>query len=415
MGYNGSDRFKGNKRYGLFPAISAGWNLSEEKFMKPIFNKVAIDFFKIRASYGIVGSDRMSGARYLFVDRYRGDGEYIFGESPYPIYGLVPHALGNEDATWEKEKKLDIGVDMRLFNQRLSLVFDYFKNERYDILSAKSTIPDIASIPLQAVNLGRVSNKGLEIELTWRDKLSTNFDYFVRGNVSIAKNKILVMDEAQLVYPNLSSIGRPVGQIFGYVADGFYNSQADIDALPDNNREIGLGDIKYKDISGPNGVPDGVIDKYDMGPIGHPSIPQVTYGISLGASYKNFDFSLLFQGAAKGSIQSQDILNIGGESGRPRKIHKYRWTPENKEKAKFPRLGRTTNFETSTFWLKPRDYLRLKNVEIGYNLPKSLTSKVYLQSARIFTNGVNLFTLSKLSMYDVDPESSSGNAYGSYP
>ena len=319
--------------------------------------------------------------------------------------------------TWEKEKKLDIGVDMRMFNQKLNIVFDYFKNERYDILTSRSTVPDISSVSLPSVNMGRVENKGVELELTWRDRLSKDFNYFLRGNISFAKNKILEMDEAQELYPNLKRVGRPVGQIFGYIEDGFYNSQAEIDALPDYTRDVQPGDLKFKDISGPNGVPDGIIDKYDEGPIGKPSIPQLTYGISMGFSYKNFDFSMLFQGAAKGSIMSQSILDIGGVNGRPREIHKYRWTPENKEDAKFPRLGRLTNFENSTFWLRPRDYIRLKNVEIGYNIPKSLTNKLSMQSARVFANGLNLFTLSNLSIYDVDPESNTGGkaAYSSYP
>lgn len=421
VGYNGSDRFKAKNKYGTFPAVSGGWNISEEPFLKDFFKKIHVDYFKIRGSYGLVGSDAFSSSnRYLYAGTYNSNTTanytYYFGETPTGIGSIWPGQLANDDVRWEKDKKLDIGADLRLFNNRMTLGFDYFKNERYDILTTRNTIPALTGVTSPPVNIGRVSNKGFEIEGGWRDRVGNDASYWLKGNISVARNKILERDEAMSQYPLQRLTGRPVGQIFGFIHDGYYQNEEEIAALPDLLRTtVKPGDLKYRDISGPSGKPDGVIDAYDRGPIGKPNVPQVTYGFSVGGTYKGFDFSVLFQGAADGSIMSSTILQVGNENGRPRKIHQDAWREDNRNAA-FPRLG-GPNFDNSTFWLRSNAYLRLKNVEVGYTFHPEMLKRYKISSLRVFANGLNLVTWSDLGIYDVDPESASGtnSAYANYP
>ena len=283
------------------------------------------------------------------------------------------------------------------------------------------------------MNIGRTENRGWDLEVTWRSTIGDNFNYFLRGIVSHAKNKIVEMGENPSPYTLSMQTGRPIGTIFGYVADGFYNSQEEIDNGPyDKLRDVIPGDLKYKDISGPSGVPDGIINEYDKVAIGN-SRPDTNYGLTIGFSYKGFDFSTLFQGATGASLNCQKVLTIGSTDGRPRPIHLSRWTqfdeegnkvtdPEqliemNKD-AKFPILSEQLghNSATSTFWLRSADYLRWKNIEMGYTFPQSWTQRMKVNSIRIYASAQNLLTWSKLNDYEVDPESSQlGNPLDTYP
>lgn len=416
--YNGTDRFQASKRNGLFPAISAAWNISEE----PFFKKAVpfINYMKFRASLGTVGSDDFPSAyRYIYEEIYNGPAtagnSYWFGENNALQYGITPGALANSDVRWEQERKLDIGTDIKLLKSKLGITFDYFDHKRYDILTVRETVPNFSGITLPPVNLGIVNNKGLELELSYNDKLSEKFSYFFRGNISMYKNKIIERDEPfNQGNPLLMRTGRPIGQIYGYTNEGYYRDAEDIANSPTSvGRLVKPGDLKYADING-----DGKIDQGDVGPIGNPNIPQVNYGFSLGANYKGFDVSVLFQGAAKGSLSASTMFQIGNVNGNPSEIHLKRWTPETKDIAELPRLG-GPNFDMSTFWLRPTDYLRLKNVELGYNFNEKLVSKIGLKNARIYSNAANLITWFKLNIYDIDPESlnASGTveAYSSYP
>lgn len=414
MGYNGTDRFKASKRYGFFPALSAGWNISEEPFFKN--NVLFVDHLKIRGSWGEVGSDKLDNTfKYIYEEVYTKPSEnYNFGESPnnYPV--VAPGALANEDVRWERERKVDVGVEMKLFKGKLEVVADYFDNLRYDILTTRGTVPNYTGMVLPPMNVGRVSNKGYEIELTHNNKVGKG-TYFVKGNFSFAENRILHMDEPyNTANPRLIKTGRPIGQIFGYIFDGLYYDQADIDKSPEVvGKTVQPGDIKFKDVNG-----DGLINTNDIGPIGFPNLPQVTYGFAAGFSYKNLDFSVLFQGAARGSINASTLLQIGNSNGIPAEIHKKRWTPETRDVAEYPRLG-GVNYDVSTFWLRPVDYLRLKNLELGYRLPQSVSRRVGVQDIRLYANGLNLITWYNMKIYDVDPESQNGSqlteAYSKYP
>lgn len=410
-GYNGSDRFKSKNRYGFFPAVSGGWNISEEPFFKE--NIKVINYLKIRGSYGTVGSDEVEANRYLYEEVYEIDeAGYYFGESPTEEPKVTPGALGNDDVRWEKERKANIGIDMKLFDSKLEITADYFDNFRYDILTKRESVPLYSGLSLPPVNLGKVSNKGFEVDLNYRNIVNDHFQYFVRGNASFARNKILFRDEPDAVAPNLRKTGRPIKQLFGYITEGFYNDDADIANSPKTpGRIVKPGDLKYKDVNG-----DGVIDGKDISAIGYPEIPEITFGFSTGFTYKGFDFSLLLQGAAHSSMSSNSLLQIGTINAAPSEIHLKRWTPETKDIAEYPRLG-GVSFEASTFWLRPADYLRLKNVEIGYHIPKTFTNKLRLKDIRLYANGLNLLTWNKLKIYDVDPESKTGSveAYINYP
>ena len=413
-GYNGSDRFKAQNRYGLFPAVSAGWNVSEEQFFKD--HVPFINHFKLRGSYGITGSDDVGGNRYIYEEVYtRSTGAYYFGEVPTADERILPGTLANQNVRWEKERKLNLGAELKLFKSKLEIVVDYFDNFRYDILTQRESVPLYTGLSLPPVNIGKVSNKGFEVEITHRNNVGKHISYFTRGNFSFAKNRIVFRDEpANAANPLLARTGRPIGQLYGYISEGFYYDDADIAKSPQVvGRAVKPGDIKFKDVNG-----DGKIDQADIGPIGYPNIPQITYGFTTGFSYKGFDISALFQGAARGSLMASTLLQIGNANGVPSAIHQKRWTPETRDVAEYPRLGGVT-FDASTFWLRPTDYLRLKNVELGYRMPKQVTKALKIADLRFYANALNLITWFKLKIYDVDPESLNGDgatsAYSSYP
>lgn len=416
--YNGTDRFKANKRNGLFPAVSAAWNISEEPFFKKAIP--FINYLKLRGSYGIVGSDDFPSAyRYIYEEIYNAPAtaanSYWFGDNNSLQYGITPGALANSDVKWEQERKLDIGTDIKLLKSKLGITFDYFNHRRYDILTVRETVPNFSGITLPPVNLGIVNNKGFELDVSYSDRTSKNFSYAFKGNISLYKNKIIERDEPyNQGNPLLMRTGRPIGQIYGYTNIGYYNDADDIANSPVSvGRAVKPGDLKYADTNN-----DGKIDQGDVGPIGNPNIPQINYGFTIEANYKGFDVSVLFQGAAKGSLSASTMFQIGNVNGIPSEIHQKRWTPETKDIAELPRLG-GPNFDMSTFWLRPTDYLRLKNVQIGYSFNDKLVNRIGLKSARIYSSAANLITWFKLNIYDIDPESlnSTGTveAYSSYP
>ena len=437
--YNGSDRFSKNNRFDFFPSISLGWNLAEEPYTKKFFSSIKVDMLKLRGSYGLSGSDAVPGGKYTYVESYKKNYDYPFGENQnttakIPAYFL--ETIGNDDVRWEVEKKMNLGVDLRMFDNRLSATFEYFYNRRNDIMSTPKSVPLYAGYMdgvLPMMNIGRTENKGWDAEFTWRDKIGNDFSYFFRGIVSHAKNKILYMGEAPSPYVLSMSTGRPIGTIFGYVAEGFYNTQEEIDNGPKETlRKPNPGDIRYMDISGPQGVADGIINEYDIVPIGN-SRPDFNYGLTIGFSYKNFDISALFQGATGASLSLQKALKIGSTDGRPRPIHLGRWTDlgadgnkitdpeqliEMNKNASFPRFSKDhgNNSAQSTFWLRSANYVRWKNLEVGYQLPETWVKKVGLNSVRFYGSAQNLITWSELGDYQVDPESSRlSNPVDTYP
>jgi TonB-linked SusC/RagA family outer membrane protein len=414
-GYNGSDRFGSGKRYGLFPAASVGWNLAKEEFFQKAFP--FFELFKIRASYGLVGSDAVVDNRYLYQQVYirQGFPNYSFGTTSNNVTGIYEGGLGNADVTWEKSKKKDIGIDMNLFKDKISITADYFDEFRYDQLFYPGSVSNILGVGLARVNLASVRNRGYEGSIRFQDRIG-NVAYDITGVLSVAKNKVVYQDEPSPTYPWLARTGHPINQPFGYTTIGFYESQEDINksAKPAiDPSTIRPGDLKYKDLNS-----DGLIDERDQGPIGSPNVPNTSAGITLGVHYKGLDVSVLFQGAFNYSFAIQGI-GIQPFQTQWQPIHALRWTPGNAADAKFPRLSSNASYESSPgaypsdFWLINAMYVRMKTVEIGYALPKSITP-FKISSARVYFSGYNLLTWTNFKLYQQDPEVSSNSAGDAY-
>ena len=426
FGYNGSENFAPGKRYGFFPAGSIGWVVSEEEFMK---KASWIDFLKVRASYGLVGSDNVS-SRFPYLAFYGGGSGYDFGNNfGTNVGGTSEGNLANANLTWEKARKLNVGIDFTTLNQRLALTIDAFYEYRFDIITDMNSdgimgYPDIVGKDAALQNLGEVSNRGVDIELSWNDKIGKNFRYYIRPNLTFSRNRLEYKAEVARKNSWRKETGKRLYENFVYVFDHFVADQEEADRL----NKIGYqpwgqlipGDVVYKDLDR-----NGVIDDEDRTVMGNPRSPELMFGIPFGFQYKNFDFSVLLQGATKSSI----LLNGAAvfdfpqfeqdKIGRVKKMHLDRWTPETAATAKYPALHYGTHDNNkngnSSLFLYDASYLRLKNVEIGYNVSPKLLRKFHVQQARIYVQGLNLLTFDKLGDVDIDPETKSGDGASWYP
>ena len=426
FGYNGSENFAPGKRYGFFPAGSIGWVVSEEKFMK---KASWIDFLKVRASYGLVGSDNVS-SRFPYLAFYGGGSGYDFGNNfGTNVGGTSEGNLANANLTWEKARKLNVGIDFTTLNQRLALTIDAFYEYRFDIITDMNSdgimgYPDIVGKDAALQNLGEVSNRGVDIELSWNDKIGKDFRYYIRPNLTFSRNRLEYKAEVARKNSWRKETGKRLYENFVYVFDHFVADQEEADRL----NKIGYqpwgqlipGDVVYKDLDR-----NGVIDDEDRTAMGNPRSPELMFGIPFGFQYKNFDFSVLLQGATKSSI----LLNGAAvfdfpqfeqdKIGRVKKMHLDRWTPETAATAKYPALHYGTHDNNkngnSSLFLYDASYLRLKNVEIGYNVSPKLLRKFHVQQARIYVQGLNLLTFDKLGDVDIDPETKSGDGASWYP
>ena len=414
-GYNGSDRFGSGHRYGFFPAGSLGWNLAQEDFFRNAFP--VFQLFKIRGSYGLVGSDAVIDNRYLYQQVYARQflPNYFFGTNSNPTTGIYEGSLGNPDVTWEKSRKKDIGLDINMLNDKISISLDYFNEYRYDQLFFPGSISSIIGVGLARQNLASVRNHGYEGSIRFQSTVG-KVSYDITGVFSYAKNKIIYEDEPAPAYPWLARTGHPIGQPFGYTWVGFYESQDDIEKSPKPNIDasnIKPGDLKYKDLNG-----DGIIDERDQGPIGNPNIPNLNAGITFGVHYKGLDLSILFQGAFNYSLSVSGI-GIQPFQSQWQPVHELRWTPDNTANARFPRLSSNASYESSptaypsSFWLINAMYVRMKTVEFGYQLPKKWLP-LKISNARLYFSGYNLLTWTNFKLYQQDPEVASntvGDAY----
>lgn len=426
FGYNGSENFAPGKRYGFFPAGSIGWVVSEEEFMK---KASWIDFLKVRASYGLVGSDNVS-SRFPYLAFYGSGSGYDFGNNfGTNVGGTSEGNLANANLTWEKARKLNVGIDFTTLNQRLALTIDAFYEYRFDIITDMNSdgimgYPDIVGKDAALQNLGEVSNRGVDIELSWNDKIGKDFRYYIRPNLTFSRNRLEYKAEVTRKNSWRKETGKRLYENFVYVFDHFVADQEEADRL----NKIGYqpwgqlipGDVVYKDLDR-----NGVIDDEDRTAMGNPRSPELMFGIPFGFQYKNFDFSVLLQGATKSSI----LLNGAAvfdfpqfeqdKIGRVKKMHLDRWTPETAATAKYPALHYGTHDNNkngnSSLFLYDASYLRLKNVEIGYNISPKLLRKFHVQQARIYVQGLNLLTFDKLGDVDIDPETKSGDGASWYP
>ncbi|GAA4299079.1 SusC/RagA family TonB-linked outer membrane protein [Aestuariibaculum suncheonense] len=423
IGYNGSENFARNVRYGFFPAYSLGWVASEESFLK---NNSVISYLKLRASYGKVGSDNLGSNRFLYLpDGYQvgtGNDSYNFGvDVPSNQNGYIETRLGNPLVTWETAIKQNYGFDLKLFNNKLALNLDYFIENREDILTTRNTVPSIVAVTLPAVNIGKVHNEGYEINLRWDDKIGSSFNYWINPNMSYAKNEIVFMDEIKQNYDYQYRTGQPVGQPFGYIFSGFY-SEDDFnvdgslkDTFPVPASSVQAGDAIYQDING-----DGFIDTQDQKPIGFSEYPQYTFGLNAGFKYKNFDFRMSWVGTENVSRILGEVRQPFGETDNSTLLQWFAdnsWTPETADTATLPRItfnNRANNFSNlSELYQLDASYIRLKTLEIGYNIKSPFIKKIGIKNLRLYSNGYNLLTFDKLDGL-VDPESGTGNR-ATYP
>jgi TonB-linked SusC/RagA family outer membrane protein len=411
LGYNGSENFAPGKRFGLFPAVSLGWVLTEENFLK---NKISfLNFLKLRISYGIVGNDKLGGSRFLYLpDSYSvNTGQWYSFGTLNPTGAIVARegTIGNPLVTWEKAAKQNYGFDIRMF-KGLSISADYFYEYRNNILATRNTVPTILSITLPAMNLGKVENHGYEAEMKWRSNFGL-FNYYISTNMSFSRNKIIYMDEIPQDYPYLSRTGKPIGEVFGYVFDAFWTAD-DITHYKDfaNSTYIPkAGDARYKDLNG-----DGIINTDDQRVIGYPDRPEYNFSLSGGVDYKGFDISMLWNGVTNVSRVLNDTWRVAFQAIGDRALIKYladnSWTPETATTATLPRIsftGKNNNTLTSTLWVRDASYLRLKDIEIGYKFSVSALKRLGISSLRVYANGFDLITFDKLKFMDPEARTSS--------
>ena len=425
VGYNGTENFAPGKRFGFFPAYSLGWVLSEEPFFK---KNDWVSFVKIRGSYGEVGNDRIGGNRFLYLPTTYGviGGQYYFGNpnSSYVKYTVNGEGVvGNEDLTWERAKKANIGAELTFWKSRIRVEADFFMENRDNILANRQNYAIVYGATPPALNFGKMSNRGFDGDISFTNKTG-GFSYWIKANYTYAHNTIVDMDEIPNPYPYKYKTGQILGQYYGLICDGFYNTWEEVNdpARPKsswNNNKIQPGDLKYRDING-----DGIIDNNDEVPIGYSNFPEVTYGFSLGGDWKGFDFSVLFQGATHVSLQYSRLYTRGfGENFAAPKALLNSWSQERYEAGlpiEYPHLSvgdeiQKHNYQNSTFWTRDASYLRLKNVELGYTFDTHKLKLAGLSSARFFVNGNNLYTWSHM-IKGVDPEAAQqATNYDSYP
>jgi TonB-linked SusC/RagA family outer membrane protein len=413
-GYNGTENFAPGKRFGLFPAYSLGWVASKESFFPK--NNI-LTFFKVRGSYGEVGNDNIGGTRFLYrPTSYSTAGNiYYFGNvgSTYAGFtGLREGATGNPDVTWERALKQNLGFEMRFWKDKIRVTADLFTEKRSNILATPQTISSISGLSQPATNLGRMNNKGYEGDITYTDNIG-EVGFRISANYSFARNVLVFRDEIAPTFDYQKRTGQRLGQNFALICDGIYNTWEEINDArrPVNsyaaNNRVQPGDLIYRDVNG-----DGIINDFDQVPVGYSNLPEKTYGLSLSATYKGFDISVLFQGVGNVSLYYTRFQKGNGygqapPEGSPSYFNES-WTQERYEAGlpiTLPRfsVSSSPNNAGSTFWLADASYLRIKNAEVGYTVKANLLRKAGISSCRVYANANNLYTWKKV-FPGIDPE-----------
>ncbi|MBQ2018279.1 MAG: TonB-dependent receptor [Alistipes sp.] len=423
FGYNGSENFAKGHQFGFFPAMSAAWNVAEEGFIRN--NAKWINMFKIRYSYGKVGNDNL-GARFPYLYTIAGvDRGYQWADLGYnkSYTGLAYTSLANNNVTWEIATKHDLGIDLALFNDKFSLTVDYFNEYREGIYMTRNYVSYMVGLNGLAptANVGKVSSEGFDGNFAVKQKFG-EWDLTLRGNITYSKNTIEDRDEENAYYKYQLQKGYRVNQARGLIAAGMFSDYEEIRNYPTQQfGEVMPGDLKYKDVNG-----DGIVDGGDVVAIGATERPNLIYGVGLSARWKSFDFNIHFQGAGKSSycIQGPSVYAFSQkEIGNilPDLVD-GRWIDSSisgteatmNPNASYPRLsygGNSNNYRASTFWLRNGSYLRLKTLEIGYNLPQKWVNKIYSKNIRLFFIGTNLLTFSEFKLWDPEMGSTTGAHY----
>ena len=412
-GYNGSENFAPGKRYGFFPAGSVGWVLSEESFFKPI--KKYVNYVKLRASVGMVGNDNNGNNRFLYLpDAYvlGGDG-YNFGISGYNPGGAYEATKSNADVTWEKAVKQNYGIDLYVFNEKLGITFDYFKEKRRDILTEPTYMPGILGMTLPIMNVGKTENHGYELQLKWNDNIGDDFRYWANFNLSFARNKIVYMNEVKQNEEWMYQTGRTIGSRSIYKFWGYYDETADARyqaefgiPIADHGLILKPGDAVFVDLN-----KDGVIDGDDSSrDLSYTDTPEYTAGLNIGFSWKGWDLTAQFTGAWNvDRLLSEFRQPLGDTQNKGLLLYQYENTWRSSEDtytAKFPRISATAsanNYRGADLYLCNASYLRLKSLELGYSFNMPFMKKIGMNQFRLYASAYNLFTIS--SFMWGDPES----------
>lgn len=410
--FDASSRFMKDQRWGFFPSASVGWRVSEEAFFEPIKN--TISNLKFRASYGILGNQDIF-SYYPYAATISPGYGYWFNKEIGS--GAAQTQVANDKISWEKSAQVNFGLDLTLIESKLNATFDYYVRNIDDMLQ-QFPIPVYVGLSSPWENAGSMRNNGWDLTINWRDKVG-DFNYNITANLSDVKNKIINLYGKEYIGEQITREGDPMSSWYGYISDGYFQTQEDIDNSPvfGEKKNIKPGYIKYKDISGPEGEPDGKIDSFDRTIIGNPS-PRYEYSLNLGVDWKGLDLNVFFQGVGKKD------LYYSGYGIRPFYVGRSMfenqldfWTEDNRN-AKFPILlidgsGNNPNNMISDFWVKSGSFLRLKNVVLGYTIPKNITSKYSLNTVRFYVSGQNLLTFTN-AYEGYDPENSvSGGSF--YP
>lgn len=430
LGYNGSENFARGHRFGFFPAVAVGWMMSNEKWFQPA-TKV-IDMLKLKASYGKVGNDDIGGQRrWVYESTIVNSGSWNYGsDGSEGGTGIRIGEVENLNASWEEALKINAGIEFSLFN-KIRVQADYFREERSGIFLRRAGLPAIVGVStIPYVNIGETLNQGFDATVEYTHQVNKDLMLTARGNFTFNRNELLNNDEPDWEYKYQNKIGKPFGsggslQPFGLVAIGLFESQEEIDNSPVQNfGEYRVGDIKYQDING-----DGQIDSQDQIAIGYTNLPEITYGFGGTAQYKNWDFNIFFQGVARTSFfLNGSSIRTPFSSGNMERaainedIYGNVWmstnTPEQNANVTYPRLskgsggaGASNNSQASTWWLRDGSFLRLKSVEIGYSLPKSLLQKSFIKSLRFYAAGNNLLQFSPFKLWDPEKGSTDGSGY----
>ena len=437
IGYNGAENYSPKHRFGTFPAFGVGWVVSNEKFWQPLSK--AVSFLKIRYTDGKVGNSEVSDRRFMYLDQMKENGDYGYKFGPngtkWSGYETVNMAV---DLIWEESRKQDLGIDLKLFNDDLSIVFDLFKERRENILLKREhSIPSFLGYNTSAPygNIGIIENKGFDGTIEYNKRINKDWVIALRGNVTFNKDKWIQGELPEQKYEWMNQYGHNINGVKGYVAEGLF-TQAEIDdmarweSLSDANKAITpkpfasqfgtvkAGDIKYKDLNN-----DGQIDAYDQTYISRGDVPTTVYGFGFTVGGKDLSVGMMFQGVAGAERvlngSSVNPFNGGGGSGNLYSNIGDRWTEENPDQnAFYPRLSygsETTsninNFQKSTWWVRNMNFLRLKTLQISYNLPKPWVNKVHLKNAAVYVMGTNLFTLSRFKLWDPELNTDNGASY----
>ena len=421
FGYNGSERFYKTNRFGFFPSAGVAWQVSNEKFWEPL--KSTISNLKLRATYGLIGNDAIGEPDerfYYLSDVNMDDGgkSAVFGlDNVYGRNGVTVRRYSNPVITWERSYKTNVGMDMTLFGD-VNFIADFWKEHRTNILQTRTYIPTTMGLESTAIpkaNVGEAEGKGVDLSLDYSKFFNNGFWMQARANFTYAVSRYVVYEEPEyLDAPWKSRVGYPISQQWGYIAERLFVDDAEVENAPEqafDDRPMG-GDIKYHDING-----DGKITTLDQVPIGYPTSPEIVYGFGASVGYKNFDFSIFFQGLGRESFwidasSTTPFFNGGTVNGMHLKnqlLQAYaddHWSEDNHNVyALWPRLSvgvNTNNTPRSTWFMRNGAFLRLKNAELGYTLPQQLSERIFLDKVRIYLNGSNLLSFSRFKLWDVE-------------